>query len=536
MGIQDTRNGRPAIKTGRVINQPKFLWPAGYLRLLAVLIGLWLAFLLAMARGVALEGLPMPDMEHLVYRGCVWIMIGLSIVFLAHGFINIELFKRRCDAELLAHRQWLYGEAQLTWALEIQGAGLGMHGITLKQIWAALNNGDQTVTFAPTASRHDYSTRDWLFALRRAAFRGSAAHAVTFWPIPTFVVGSLRPTHEQVSAAWMINEGRNAAVLGQSLFVAQYAERGDKAQAMIEHLFAFMEEHRRLPQALLVSDEEGNPTTPSASPVANTAALLLINRVSGLGRTAVATPTGDAFMRTGPGQLWDFFWRTDKAYAGEYQQGKMAAGDPAAIIPRTMPTDYWHAHVRGFMKSYEDDGPYFEPSLWLPVRWGRFQLEAYNAAPVLGYLHRPIKVAMPKTASDPASRHNLGLFEDGWIHALNTLAVGERPVRVFYDSRQQGFKTMLMQALGVLVGKAGVAEEPPLERYDLGMRVGVTGVGSTLLLLNVAIEASYQSGGISAVVYVGEDQSITVQMVRPPDADRKKQNQRNAEAAEAGQT
>jgi hypothetical protein len=536
MDVQAPQNGRPVIKTRREINQHEFLWPRGYLRVLALLIGLWLAFLYAVARSVAANGSPMPDLQHWVWEGCIGIAFALAFLFLAHSLIKLMLCERRYDAERLAHQQWLNSEAQRVFSLEIQGTGLGMHGITLKQIWTSLSNGEQTVPFAPTASPHDYTTRDWLFPLRRAAFRGSAAHAVTFWPIPTFVVGSLRQAQEQISAAWMINEGRNAAVLGQSLFLAQSAERGDKTQAMIEHLFAFMEEHRRLPQALLVSDEEGGLASSGASPVANTAAMLLSNRVSGLERTSVHTPTGEAFMRTAPGRLWTFFWQTDKAYAAEYQQAKTAAGEPAAIIPRTMPTEYWHAHVRDFMKTYEDDGPYFEPSLWRPVRWGRFQLKAYKSASVLGYLHRPIKVATRATPGAAASAQNLRMLEDGWIHALNSLPVDERPVRVFYDSRQHpGLKAMVIQALAEWhrAGQ-GLAPQPALNLYDLGLQIGDTGIGSTLLLLNVATVASYESGGISAVMYAGEDQSITLQMVRPPDADRKKQNQRNAEAAGAG--
>ena len=240
-------------------------------------------------------------------------------------------------------------------------------------------------------------------------------------------------------------------------------------------------------------------------------------------------------MRTAPGRLWTFFWQTDKAYAAEYQQAQTAAGKPAAIVPRTMPTDYWHAHLRDFLKTYGDDGPYFESSLWLPVRWGRFQLEAYKAAPVLGHLHRPIKVARSEKVGAGASAQNLRLFEDGWIHALNSLPADERPVRVFYDSRQlPGLNTMLLQAMAELSRAGqGLAPEHSGDVYDLGLRVGDTGVCSTLLLLNVATVASYETGGISAVVYAGEDQSMTLQMVRPPDAERKKQNRRNAEAAEA---
>lgn len=536
MNTQDTQRGRPVIKTRREIKQPEFFWPRGYLRALALLTGLWLAFLFVAARSVAANGLPVADMQHLVLNGCIGIAFVLAFLFLAHSLVKFMLCERRCESESEAQRQWLFSEAKRTWALEIQGTGLGIHGITLKQIWASLSNGDQTVTFAPSASPHDYTTRDWLFPLRRTAFHGAAAHAVTFWPIPTFVVGSLRPADEQVSAAWMINEGRNAAVLGQSQFVARFAERGDKTQAMIEHLFACMEEHRRLPQALLVSDEEGGSAATGNSPTANVATLLLSNRVPGLERTSVETPTGEAFMRTAPGRLWTFFWQTDKAYAAEYQQVKTAAGEAAAIIPRTMPTDYWHAHLRDFLKSYEDDGPYFQSSVWLPVRWGRFQLEAYKAAPVLGYLHRPIKVATRATAGATDSAQNLRMLEAGWIHALNSLPVDERPVRIFYDSRQHsGLKTLLMQVLAELSRAGqGLDAQHSADLYDLGLRIGDTGVGSTLLLLNVATVASYESGGISAVMYAGEDQSITVQMVRPPDAERKKQNQRNAEAAEGG--
>ncbi|MNF03806.1 hypothetical protein D3C80_2031970 [compost metagenome] len=43
--------------------------------------------------------------------------------------------------------------------------------------------------------------------------------------------------------------------------------------------------------------------------------------------------------------------------------------------------------------------------------------------------------------------------------------------------------------------------------------------------INLATIASYKDGGVSAVVYAGADGSLSVQMVRPPDAARKTQNQ-----------
>ncbi|MEW5700597.1 hypothetical protein AB1699_32300, partial [Pseudomonas synxantha] len=61
------------------------------------------------------------------------------------------------------------------------------------------------------------------------------------------------------------------------------------------------------------------------------------------------------------------------------------------------------------------------------------------------------------------------------------------------------------------------------EGYDIGRRLGNTGVSSTLVQINLATIASYKDGGVSAVVYSGKDGSVTVQMVRPPDEARKAQ-------------
>ena len=65
------------------------------------------------------------------------------------------------------------------------------------------------------------------------------------------------------------------------------------------------------------------------------------------------------------------------------------------------------------------------------------------------------------------------------------------------------------------------------EGYNLGRRLGNTGVSSALVQINVATTAGYKEGGTSAVVYNGSDGTTTIQMVRPPDAARKAKNQQN---------
>lgn len=59
------------------------------------------------------------------------------------------------------------------------------------------------------------------------------------------------------------------------------------------------------------------------------------------------------------------------------------------------------------------------------------------------------------------------------------------------------------------------------EGYDIGRRLGNTGVSGALVEINLATMASYLDGGASAVVYAGPDGSLTVQMIRPPDEARR---------------
>jgi hypothetical protein len=65
------------------------------------------------------------------------------------------------------------------------------------------------------------------------------------------------------------------------------------------------------------------------------------------------------------------------------------------------------------------------------------------------------------------------------------------------------------------------------EGYDIGRRLGNTGVSSALVEINLATMASYLDGGASAVVYAGQDGSLTVQMISPPDEARKAKNREN---------
>jgi hypothetical protein len=117
-------------------------------------------------------------------------------------------------------------------------------------------------------------------------------------------------------------------------------------------------------------------------------------------------------------------------------------------------------------------------------------------------------------------------LQAGWQQALKTLPEGDKPVRVFYDSTDNvNGEIALTNALHALnTDGTGIELGNVDEGYDIGRRLGNTGVSGALVEINLATIASYLEGGVSAVVYAGKDGSTTVQMVRPPDEARKAKN------------
>lgn len=509
------------IKAPRTPYRAQLRLPKGYLRAVAIMLALWLGGLVALKWGLAASGREMKDMTDLIQHGCFWIVLGLSLLFAAHTLIICMLEFGRELRDKAAYEQWSEDELRSTYALLIQGVGLGIHGSDVRQLWESLHNGQPLGAFATPLSQPDDRPGQRLYRNRGAAFRTAAAHGVTFWPIPTFVVGSARPEHDPVSPAWMINEGRNAALLGQHMFVAEFADRGDRMQRTIRELFRFMDDQGQVPQALLIGDDEGIATQDGATVKANTTAVLFgdIQRMSRLQNFEVDTPTPQAFASSPTGRLWTHFWQSDKAYAAEYRFDRRWLQKHDLTIPRTMTSYYWRELLQPLMRDFKDDGPgYFQPSTWLPARWATFQFSTFVHAPRLGYLHRSIIAWTHRCAADAAvSAHNVAELKYAWINAVNTLRHVECPTRVFYDStRRPDIKATLTQVWEELDHEdCGLTPCSPGQTYDVGPLIGDTGVSHILLMISLATAAGYEQGGISAVVYEGAEHSTIVQLIRP---------------------
>ncbi|MBV7478104.1 DUF2875 family protein [Pseudomonas sp. PDM31] len=526
-----------------------YLWTAG------ILTAIWLGFLLIIIYTAQSENRELVDMSAVMLKGIASIFGALVLTYSGHWLGKAVAYEK---AELAAYKSKLMAERaehiatqERTYALEIRGTGLAVDNWHQSSIWREIKKTNSNFTSIYSKNPADYDTsvssREITQKINiRVAFKHSASDSVAYWPIPVFAIAPpKRP--EDAGAPNTILSGRNAATLGVTLFLWQDADNTTHAQSMIERLYKFFDDNQQVPQALIVS-RDGDVTrngyraagTPGLQNVHAVPTVyesmtgLMLTRSDRVDRYirpfATHDPEDNQNTNTDMGKLWAFYWSRDDAFLDWYKESERAKGRTGHIrLITTMSSTYWQSQLPTLWRTLSNRGPgYFEPSVWLPVRWAEHQVQEFDKAPVLGYLHRPIKVAMHDENGKPLKPAlQAKALQAGWLQALETLPKGEKPARVFYDSTDNtsGEIALTIALHGLNVDGAGLELGNVDEGYDIGRRLGNTGVSSALVEINLATIASYQEGGVSAVVYAGEDGSVTVQMVRPPDEARKAKNQ-----------
>ncbi|EKT4524751.1 DUF2875 family protein [Pseudomonas putida] len=527
-----------------------------YFCLFGVLSVLWVGFLIVVYGKAQELGMAHRDVKPLLALGISSIVGVVAVIFSIHWWLNALAKEREKQAanraELIAALSEQESVSVKTYALEMRGVGVAIHRDAQSRIWGFIKDKNDNFSSVYSVDPKEYT--DSLASRRisseikvRFAFKHSAGESVAYWPIPVFALGPPNPYPDGYKAANLIGAGRNAATLGVSLFLWQDDENTSHAQTMIERLFTFFEENPTVPQALIVS-EDGDVVRdlyrkPGTAGLQNDQVVptiyesmtgLLVARSDRVSRYirpyAVNEIENNQNKRTDLGKLWAFYWEQNRAHFYWYREKERAKGVDYPMSP-SMSTAYWQSKLPELWKTISNRGPgHFEPSPWLPVRWAQHQVDEFDASPVLGYLHRPIKVPMHDENGKrlkPALQAKA--LQAGWLEALDTLPKGHKPVRVFYDTTDNlEAEIALTNALHELnTDGHGLDIGNVEEGYDIGRRLGNTGVSSALVQINLASIASYLDGGTSAVVYAGADGSLTVQMVRPPDEARKEKNRKN---------
>ncbi|MEE3663589.1 hypothetical protein V2I52_16855 [Brenneria sp. g21c3] len=224
-------------------------------------------------------------------------------------------------------------------------------------------------------------------------------------------------------------------------------------------------------------------------------------------------------------KLWNFFWEKRTAFGDQYEAEQEAKGIEMSYAPGVPKADWWIAQLPELWEQISNKGPGdFKPSPYLPVRWTDWQVRQFDDAPLLGYIHRPVRVPLTDKEGKPFKRTaQIAALREGWQRSVATLPESGKPSRVFYDTTED--REWVIPLTQALQGNSeGIDLDDRHEGYDIGRRLGNTGVSSALVQIGLAVQGGYEDGRTSATVNLTPDGYAGIVMVSPPDAASKEEN------------
>ncbi|MDB0568731.1 DUF2875 family protein [Ralstonia solanacearum] len=434
--------------------------------------------------------------------------------------------------------------------LEVRGVGAVVGQDTNIEIWKAIEaKANNHVSYRST-DPNDYpeSPDIQLGDLRLSkgvAFEDAASNAVEYWPVPVIVWGPPKDRKNVSRAASHIVGARQEASLGVTLFLWEADANTDDGTAMVQKLFDFFDAHPDVPSALVFSMDgtltrqlmgapgSGKPSDRYRIPdMPDSMAAILVSRsdrVDRLIRPFAVEQTANINKDTTEydiTKLWNFYWKKSDGqgpdgFDAHYKEQAKNDGADRPRPPGVMSSDWWIKQLPDLWRDIGNKGPgQFTPSPYIPVRWTTWQVKAFDDAPLLGYWHRPINVKLTDGHGKPLRGPDQAeALKAGWEQALATLPEGEKaPTRVFYDTTGDRLWVIPLTQAFTLVGPSAPQLGDVKEGYDIGARIGNTGISSPLVQVGLGLIAGYVQGGASATINRRPNGTATITMVSPPDA------------------
>ncbi|PMS14440.1 hypothetical protein C0Z18_31580 [Trinickia dabaoshanensis] len=432
------------------------------------------------------------------------------------------------------------------YVLEVRSLGLVLNRDVDDEIWEKIEQKADNFSSFLSQNENDYAdSADMRLSdyaqVSGLAFREAAGQAVEYWPIPTIIWGPPRNPKNGYRAAADISGNRQQAGLGVHLFLWSDDANTNDGPAMVSRLFDFFDKHPDVPAALVFC-EDGDvlrfllgpggvmPRGLMVPTIPNSIVGMLVSRsdrVDKLIRPFAVDQSASISKDTTQydvTRLWNYYWEKsdgqgpdgfDAFYTNETKQ----QGYDHVTPVNTMKADWWQQQLPAFWKQVSNKGPGdFKPTPYLPIRWTTWQVEEFDKMPLIGYLHRPVDVKLtnddgkllPKSAQ-------IAALKSGWASGLGTLEPTMEPKRVFYDTTgDRQWAIPITQALSQEGAKAPNIGDVK-QGYDIGRRIGNTGVSSPMVQLGLGLIASYKEGGASATINRRPDGNATIMMVSPPD-------------------
>ena len=423
--------------------------------------------------------------------------------------------------------------------LEVRGLGVVTWQAFNAEIWQQIESkADNYATFL-SQNPDDYSDNDTdrltdVTISSGLAFKGAARRAVQQWPIPVIVWEPPKDPNNKFRPATNIAGARQQASLGVSIFLWQEDANTDDGAAMLDKLFQFFDSHPDVPAAIVYSID-GSMTRSLLGPlgsggpspaghiipaIPDSVGALLVTRSDRVDKLIrpFAVDQSPNVNKTNTEfdiiKLWNFYWAHDRLF--QELTDKENGGYFNAIVPKA---DWWQTQLPELWKTLGNEGPgQFTPTPYIPVRWTTWQLRQFDNAPLLGYLHRPVDIRLTDEHGKPLKEAAQGeALKAGWMQAVAALPAGSEPKRVFYDTTGDRHWVIPLNRALSLTGNNAPSLTDVKEGYDIGARIGNTGVSSPLIQLGLGLIASYNEGGVSATVNRRPNGMASIVMVSPPE-------------------
>lgn len=436
-------------------------------------------------------------------------------------------------------------KAHTRFTLEVRGLGITVDRFRQGTIWQRIdkvNNQFQSILSQdPNNYEWGASTRSRYYGIREGdAFEAALSWWGERWTIPTLVASPIREN----SPAPRINRARQSAGLGIHLFTVLDTRQGEGADALVAQMFEYFDRHPELPAAvflvvdgpILRPDAEFRGDRHFVPSIPDSVVTILVTRSDRVDRDirpyAVDVPYNINLYDTRYDviKLWNDYWNADTDYHQTPNHHEV------------MPVEFWNKYLPTLLSKIDPNGSQasplafwergtkgFKPSSWVPIRWTKWQLKEYDDAPLLGYLHRPIEVALSSAIGPQHDSANAAAMAMGWQQALATLPEGTAAQRLFFDTGNEPRHIIpFARAMSQEHTPHPLAINDPAASYDIGQRIGNTGVSSPFVQLALGLMRSYDKGGASATVNLRQPDRASIIMVSPPDDARKARNPRAA--------
>lgn len=418
--------------------------------------------------------------------------------------------------------------------LEIRGVGLMTDVQGQSDIWRLIKSKNDGYLSILSNDPKDYPNNPSSISDKSniglgIAFKSSAGEGVERWPIPVIVFGPplTMDLHSTTVSAGFIASARQQASLAEHEFVWVESANVTNPQAQLEHLFDFFDKNPTVPMALVYGFDSmtirsgfgGNDVPPGQHVPTQFDAMvgILVSRTDRVDRyVRPYVVKGEDTLGTDDKQydiikLWNFFWHVEDVIERDSDVG--------------MPGEkLWQSQLPELWKTIENKGPGdFKHDNWLPIRWMSWQLDEFDNAPMLGYLHRPVTVSLNDSEGKPLrGAAQVTAVQAGWQTLQAQLTEGQKVSRVFYDSSNDpAWIGTAHQALG---GEHGLDLGDVKEGFDSSKRIGNLGIMPVMVNLGLGTIASYEDGGASVVLNKTPTGQVGLFLVTPPTAAQKAAN------------